>query len=318
MDIEKQILIAKGSFKHLPGVKKLLPSHKTTGTIESRYCYTVWLRHLKSWGKVNTGIPEKVAELGPGDSLGTCFAALLSGSNRIYALDVKKYWDDERNLRVFNELVELFHQRAPLPDHTVYPKARPVPPDFNFPDDILTEDLMKESLDPERIEAIRHEIMDIDNPGNTFIKYKIPWHDPEVLDPGTVDFIYSQAVLECIDDLGNTYLAMCRWLKPNGLISHTIDFKSHGLTMEWNGHWKFSDNEWYLVKGGRTFLINRQPLSTHLEFLHRFGFEIIDRQDVKRENRIDKELLAVRFRTLSDEDLTTSGTYLLSRKGRKC
>ncbi|HLN55286.1 MAG TPA: hypothetical protein VK207_04790 [Bacteroidales bacterium] len=318
MDIEKQMLIAKGTFKHLPGIKKLLPSHKTAGTIESRYCYTVWLRHLKSWGKVNSGIPLKVAELGPGDSLGTGFAALLSGSMQMYAFDVEKYWDNERNVRVFNELVELFHQRADLPDHTAYPKVRPAPSDFGFPGNILTNDVLKASLDPARIEAIRHEIMNIDSETNTFIKYKIPWHDPEILDPGSIDFIYSQAVLECIDDLENTYRAMCRWLKSTGLMSHTIDFKSHGLTMEWNGHWKFSDHEWFLVKGGRSFLINRQPVSGHLELLRKFGFEIIARQDVKKENRLDRKILAERFRGLSDEDLKTSGTYLLSKKGRNC
>lgn len=318
MDIEKQILIAKGTLKHIPGIKKILPAHKTGGTIESRYCYTVWLRHLKNWSRYNSTVPVTVAELGPGDSLGTGFAALLSGSSHLYAFDVEKYWDNDRNLKIFNELVDLFLNRSPLPDHKIYPKVRPVPDDFGFPSYIITEEILSRSLSTERLDAIRNEIMDIDNGSNTFIKYKIPWQDPAVLDPDTVDFIYSQAVLECIDDLDNTYRAMCRWLKTTGLMSHTIDFKSHGLTMEWNGHWKFSDAEWFLVKGGRSFLINRQPLSTHIAMHDKYGFEILESQEVRRENRIEKHSLAERFRNLSDEDLTTSGVYLLSKKRRRC
>lgn len=318
MDLEKRILIAKGKLKHLPGVKKILPARKSTGTIESRYCYTVWLRHLKFWSRIYKSVPETIAELGPGDSLGTGFAALLSGSRHLYAIDVEKYWDNERNLRVFNELAELFHQRASLPDHTSYPKVRPEIEDYSFPSNILTDDVLNKSLAEERLEEIRKEIFDIDNPNNTYIKYKIPWHDPEVLDKDSVDFIYSQAVLECIDDLDNTYKAMCRWLKPAGLMSHTIDFKSHGLTMEWNGHWKFNDMEWYLVRGGKSFLINRQPLSAYLELHSKYGFHIFESQQVKRENRLERTNLADRFKNLTEDDLTTSGLYVLSGKTRDC
>ena len=38
-----------------------------------------------------------------------------------------------------------------------------------------------------------------------------------------MDFLYSQAVLEHVEDLDNTYKAMQKWLKPSGFISHTID-----------------------------------------------------------------------------------------------
>ncbi|HEX2922119.1 MAG TPA: hypothetical protein VHO50_13225 [Bacteroidales bacterium] len=316
MDIEKQILIAKGAFKHLPGVSKRF--RRTGGTIESRYCYSVWMRHLKYWSKHRNKVPVTVAELGPGDSLGTGFAALLSGARRLFALDVVKYWDNDRNLRIFNELVDLFRKRVPVPDNTEYPKVRPFLSDYSFPSSILTDDDLKESLSESRLEIIRKEIIDIDNPRNIYIKYKIPWHDPYVITANSIDFIYSQAVLECIDDLDNTYLSMCRWMKPGALMSHTIDLKSHGLTSEWNGHWKFNDFEWYLVKGGRRFLINRQPLSTHIEMHKRHGFEILTNESIKSFNKLDPDVLSKRFRGLSEEDRTTSGVYVLSRKCEKC
>jgi len=89
---EKIIPIAKGLVYHIPFVNRL-KSLRTGGTIESRYCYSVWLRHLKILNTFCKGIPKKIAELGPGDSLGIGFAALLSGCQNLIALDVIKYWD---------------------------------------------------------------------------------------------------------------------------------------------------------------------------------------------------------------------------------
>lgn len=314
MDLEKQILIAKGTVKHLPGFRKF-QRYKHTGANESRYCYTVWLRHLKNWSKFNNGIPETVAELGPGNSLGTGFAALLSGSSKIYALDVARFWDNERNLRIFDELVTMFRRKARLPDNFEYPKVRPVPDNYDFPSDIITDESLGKILGEERLSAIRREITDIDNKRNTYISYKIPWHESSVTAAGSVDLIFSQAVLECIDDLEGTFKAFYKWLKPHGFMSHTIDLKSHGLTSEWNGHWKFTDIEWFLVKGGRTFLINRQPLSQYIKLHEKFGFKILIQQNVESESNLEREKLAQRFRHLSDEDITTSGTYILSVKG---
>jgi len=316
MDIEKNILIAKGALKHL-GFKKFLPAPKTGGTNESRYCYTVWLRHLKNWNKIHANVPETVAELGPGDSLGTGFAALLSGSSHMFAFDVVKYWNDEINLRIFDELVDMFRKKSSLPGKSEYPRVRPEPADFSFPSNILTDAILNDSLSDRRLDRIRKEIQNIDNETNTFIRYKIPWLDMEVLDADSVDLIYSQAVLGCVEELDNMYMAMCRWLKPFGLMSHTIDFKCR-LTAEWNGHWKFNDLEWYLIKGGKSYLFNRQPFSKHLKLHRKYGFEIQERQVARKENLLVKTSLAKKFRHLSDEDLSTSGVYLLSSKSTDC
>lgn len=314
MNLEKQILVAKGAVKMLPGVKKLIQPMKTGGTIESRYCYSVWLRHLSHWSNFNSYIPDTIAELGPGDSLGTGLAALLSGSNHLFALDVLKYWNNERNLQIFEELVELFRNKSAIPGKQDYPRVKPAIEDYSFPSGILTDDLLEKSLDEERLNAIRHEIMNIDDPSNTFIKYKIPWHDSDITKSNSVDLIYSQAVLECIDELDETFVAMCRWLKPSGLMSHTVDIKSHGLTREWNGHWKFSDTEWFFVRGGRKYLLNRLPLSGYISMHSSHGFEILVQKNVKSENLIPPESFAKEFRNMSDEDKSTSGVYILSKK----
>jgi SAM-dependent methyltransferase len=314
MNIEKQLLIARGTLRRLPGLKKSWEPQSTGGTDVSRYCYTVWMRHFRNYYRFAGEIPETVAELGPGDSLGTGFAALLSGSSHLIALDAIKYWDNDRNLRIFEELVELFRNRTPIPDKSEYPRVRPTSDSYDFPADILNEERLRASLSDERLTAIRKEIADIDNPDNTIIKYRIPWDDSSVIRKDSVDFIYSQAALETIDNLENAFIAMRLWLKPGGIMSHTIDLKSHDLTKNWNGHWVFSDFEWKLVRGTRKFLINRQPFSKYMELHKREDFIILLKETVRTENTIDIKALAEPFRNLTEEDLTTSGAYILSKK----
>lgn len=311
MNTEKLVLLAKGTIKHIPGF--LAKPAGTGGTSESRYCYSVWLRHLLNWSHVHPGLPDTVAELGPGDSLGIGLAALLSGINRLYALDVIKYWDNEVNLRIFDELTELFRNRENIPGSDEYPRIRPVPASFDFPSHVLTETILGKSLSKDRIENIRRELLDINNPANRYITYKIPWHDINAIESESVDFIYSQAVLECVNEPDHTYNAMNKWLKHGGLMSHTIDLKSH-ITKEWNGHWIFSDIQWDIVKGRSTYLFNRLPASEHSKLHSEHGFRIIISEAVTIANKLTRNDLNKKFRNLTDIDLTTSGLYILSQK----
>jgi hypothetical protein len=310
---KKIIPLTKGMIKHIPGVKKLL-SMKTGGTDQSRYCYTVWMRHLGNWSTINKGVPEKVAEIGPGDSLGTALAALLSGCSEVHALDVVKYWNNDRNLHIFDELVELFRKKASLPDNIEYPLVKPELNDYSFPSDILSDEHLAQSLATPRLEAIRKELSNVNNPDNTYIRYNIPWYDPAIIANESMDFIYSQAVLEHVEDLENTYKSMKKWLKPGGLMSHSIDFQSHGTSKEWNGHWTYTDLEWKIIKGGKTYLINRQPVSIHRKLTRDHGFKILTENLVQKDNHLKRDGLAKKFATLSEEDVHCSGVYMLARK----
>ena len=109
MRIEKLI---KGLATYVPVLNRLT-MRGTGGTVSARYCYSVWLRHLVLAHEQGLRkIPDTVAELGPGDSLGSGLAALLCGSERYFGLDVKSYAPTDRNRQIFDELVELFQRRA--------------------------------------------------------------------------------------------------------------------------------------------------------------------------------------------------------------
>ncbi len=310
---EKLKPIVKGLIFHMPFVKRI-KSYRTGGTIESRYCYSVWLRHLIMFNSVQNGVPKKVAELGPGDSLGIGIAALLSGCQCIIALDVIKYWDVERNLKIFEELIVLFKNKAPIPDNNEYPAVSPRLNNYDFPNNIISDEILEESLSEQRIDAIREEIKNIDNPQNTHIKYYIPWEDNKIIRPETVDFVYSQAVLEHVENLERTYEAIYKWLTKGGVMSHSIDFKSHGTTKSWNGYRTYSEFEWKIVKGGRVFLINRIPYSVHIELQKKNNFKILKNITAKMNNNISKNQFAINFKNLSEEDMTTSKVYMLSIK----
>lgn len=148
----------------------------------------------------------------------------------------------------------------------------------------------------------------------TLIRYRVPWHDAKVLEDESVDMIYSQAVLEHVDDLRNAYRAMRSWLKPTGYISHEIDFKCHGTASEWNGHWAYSDFMWKLVRGGRPYLLNREPHSTHIAMLKEENYKVVCDITTESESSLTKAALAPRFRSISDDDLTTSDAFIQAVK----
>src|SRR6516164_1896744 len=304
--------LVRGVSTYFPGVSACL-SNGTGGTDSARYCYSIWLRHLVM--AVNNGLNsdvKTVAELGPGDSLGVGIAALLSGCERYFAFDVVRYAHAERNLKVFDELVTLFRARADIPANNEFPEIKPVLGTHGFPK-ILTEKRLNDALSEHRLDQIRKSIVNTECQ-NSLIRYKVPWYEASIIEGESIDLIFSQAVLEHVDDLPNTYRAMRLWLKPSGYVSNQIDFRCHGTADEWNGHWRYSDLTWTLMRGGRAYFLNREPHSTHIRLLEKENFRIVCNKTVKSESKLPKNILARRFRLMSDGDLNTSGAFIQAVK----
>jgi SAM-dependent methyltransferase len=300
--------LTRGLATYVPGIAAL---HRhvthTGGTNSARYCYSVWLRHLvkSHQNGLCTLPPQRVAELGPGDSIGIGLAALLCGADRYYGLDALPLANLRRNMGVFDELVELFRTRAAIPGDDEFPDVKPRLQAYAFPDGALNRP------DADRIDRIRRSIEDPLSAGS-MIRYVAPWWEPEVIERGLVDMIFSQAVLEHVDDLETAYSAMRAWLAPRGWLSHQIDFRSHGTAKEWNGHWTYGDRTWRLLRGRRAFLINREPHSTHLRLLRKAGFAVLSDETVSGA-AVDRDRLASRFASLSDADLTVCGAFIQAR-----
>jgi hypothetical protein len=301
--------IIKGALTFLPGINQLL-AKGTGGTSSARYCYSIWLRHLVMAQKNGLNpYPKVVAELGPGDSIGIGLAALISGCEQYFAFDVVEHANIKRNLAIFEDRVTLFQNKAPIPGDDEWPKVTPRLADYRFPSHILDHHRLANALAPSRIAKIRDSIRDSCKK-DSMISYKVPWYEDNVLSAESVDMIYSQAVLEHVDDLRNTYRAMFSWLKPTGYISHAIDYKCHGTASEWNGHWLHSDFLWKLIRGRLPYLLNREPHSAHIHLMQTQGFKILCNDSFTLESKYEVNQLAPRFRSITPQDLVTSEAFV--------
>jgi hypothetical protein len=307
--------MARGLLTFVPALNDLLPPSRSVGhTASAQYCYGVWLKHLSLLHAHGmTAMPQTLAELGPGESLGVGLCALLSGSDHYVGLDAVPHASSSFNVRLLPELVELFRVRRPNPDKG-WPDFRAWLDARGFPSHILTEPLLERTTSLERIDAIRAALTAPSLTNPVSIEYKAPWTDPHVMDESSVDAIVSHSTLEHVVDLGGTYEALYRWLKPGGWMSHQIDLKSHGLTRSWNGFRASSERMWKIAVGRRPYMINRHPASVHLRLLKAAGFTLVTQQKFLREDGIRRAELAPRWQDISDEDLNCSGLYVIARK----
>ena len=269
----------------------------------SEYCFRVWMKHLKYWLENNESIPDVVIEIGSGNSLGVGLAGLLSGSTKFYSLEKTQYWNTSTNLRVFDDLVNMYRKLLNNPiKHE----------NDGIPLWVFERNHLLECLNEDRLTTIRKELMDPMNESNVYIRSIIPWSEVTPIESNSVDLICSHTVLQHVQELESTYASMRQWLKKGGCISHTIDFKSMNSSTLWNGHWTYNSRTWNVVTGG-TYLINRAPLSKHLDLLNKYNFKLKFKKLISSPNNLLRSDLAEPYKDLSEQDLTTSGVYFFAK-----
>lgn len=281
-------------------------------TLSARYCYSVFLRHaalLHAAGLATDG--KTVAEIGPGESIGTGLAALIAGAERYYGFDIKDYGRHPDMLTLFDALVALFRARAPIPGADEFPTIKPILASADFPRDALPDSRLGPALDEYRIAKLRSALAR--GGAGAPVKYAAPWFDTAQVQRKSVDWIFSQAVMEHIDDLPATFGACREWLADTGTMSHQIDYKSHGTAAAWNGHWQYSPFAWRCVRGRRLYLVNRHPHSAYLRALDDSGFRLVHEQRVTRNDGVGRAQLRKPYRDLADDDLQTAGAFLAAR-----
>ncbi|WP_147707780.1 methyltransferase domain-containing protein [Microvirga massiliensis] len=216
---------------------------------------------------------------------------------------------------MFDKLVELFKDRTAIPDDAEFPLVKPRLSSDTFPSDVLPTGHLDRILYPRRQAAIRDALKDAGGTSTAagLLSYVAPYAKDSIEDQ-VADLVISQAVLQYPSDLPSVYREMDRWLKCGGVVSHQVDFKSHGVTKEWNGHWACSDWLWQAFQGKRRGQLNREPHSAHLRMLTSLGYRIVCDNRVVSASRLSRSQLAPRFAHLSDTDLTTSGALIQAQK----
>lgn len=285
------------------------------GNVYPRYCYSVYLRHLVMLHQAGLGSnPAVVAELGPGNSIGTGIAALLAGANEYHGLDAVAYRSMSPDSKLFDGILDLLQSCADIPSAPEFPEAKPPLASYAFPREVLSPERLSKALAPDRVERIRRAYQKVgERQGEILFRYVAPWTDPSSVPLHSVDLVFSQATMEHVENVDATYAAAASWLKPGGCMSHQVDFRSHGLASDWNGHWAYSDLVFWMAKGKRPYLLNRQAMSEHLALAKRNGFETVSTLLVAGGPGVSREHLAPRFRHLTEEDLKTSGMYFAAR-----
>ena len=310
---EKVVALTKGAIRKVIDRRK--QDARTFGTDNSRYCYAVWLRHLVHAHKFGFNpINSVVAELGPGESIGIGLAALLTGRRKYYALDVHTYWNTERNLMVFDKLVELFRNRTDIPDNHEFPKVYPLLDDYRFPSHMLNDNLMNQMLTEDRIIHLRSAIKNMDRNSSDEIQFFVPWEKNTEIETGSLDYIFSQAVLQYVDNIDSTYEKMNSLLREGAMMSHCIDFSSHGMTKSWNGQWLYSDAEWKFLNGNKKVILNREPKSAHLQTNFKSGFDVLLTKDLKKEIEFPRKQFHKKYSSLSETDAGTAVSFIVSQK----
>lgn len=302
--------IVAGMLTWVPILNAWRQRHSSTGGSDSaRYCYSVWFRHLMMLDRYGFKISgAHIGELGPGDSLGIGLAALLSGAARYVGLDIVPYSARADLEKMLDELIGMYVKEERVPDDKEFPFVRPRIDSYEFPDHAVDRRAIST-----KAKEIRNHLKGGLN-SSSLLRYRVPWTLLHEIDERSLDLIFSQAVLEHVDSLEETYRTMFSWLKPGGYASHVIDFRSHGRSPSWNGHWAYTDWQWRLVRGKREFLLNREPLSTHVALAKKVGFELLLIERNQAPNGLEISALAPRFRRMDVADIQTSGVLLILQK----
>jgi hypothetical protein len=310
-------MLAKGLATWIPGVYRAwFNPNAGAGTASAPYCYGVWIKHLTLLSAHGMReVPRSVLELGPGESIGTGIAALLTGAERYVAIDKVLHMRPEANIAVFWELAQLLRSRAPRP-LAGFPPFDEYLDERLFPSRILGDAVLDAALDPDRLARIEAAVRAVGTErASPMIRYE-SWDALRPVEPASVDLALSHVVMNHVDDLEGAYHALGQWVRPGGWMSHQVDFTSLGTAEEWNGHRKYGELAWKVIAGRRPYFVNREPLQTHLAILDRCGFDIAHLVRGRKPGGIERAQLAPRWRGISDDDLGTQTAFIIARRRR--
>ncbi len=132
---------------------------------------------------------------------------------------------------------------------------------------------------------------------------------------GSVDLVWSQAVLEHVRkaELGETARELRRILRPDGIMSHQVDFKDH-LGGRLNSL-RFAETVWEGDLFSRSgFYTNRLRLSQLEQMFREAGFTA-ERRHLTKWSQLPtpRARMDAAFASLADDDLLTSDAHLILR-----
>jgi len=320
MNADRVVALVRGAAKSLPLLpsvyRRLRPPPSQIISSTASYCYGVWAKHLSS-AHDSTGcpVPDVVLEMGPGVSLALGVAALLSGAKKYIGADAVPLLSPGATANAASQLVQMFQARAKV-TFEGWPDFSGLLDERGFPSSAIPEETLSESLEIARVASI----LDAANlapsgvpPAEELLSYIAPFFRSSV-QPNSVDFALSHSVLEHVDNLASTLSTLFLWLKPGGLMSHQVDFRSHNITRSWDGHRAYNSVAWKVVLKGRRYPVNRFPCSLVIAEIEKAGFQVIKALRNRTPPTLRRSELCREWRNVSDEDIETESLFIQARK----
>lgn len=261
--------IVKGAITFIPGISLILERKKKSthhSGSQAEFCYTLWLSLLSYlYGNGVNKSFENVGEIGCGGSVGVGICALLSGAKNYYCLEIEDHFDKENNLKLLDEIVVLFRSNSPIFNRF---KQLNIPiKDFSFPSHLIIPRYFDDSFISELRDDIKNSCINTKH-----IKIIYSWQKSSGL---YLDFIFSRAVMEHVNDPLSVYSEISRFVKNGAYSLHDIEFHSHGITLNPTEHYKINDFLWYIISGKRQYFLNRKSLMEHVNYLELNHFRTI-------------------------------------------
>jgi SAM-dependent methyltransferase len=226
----------------------------------------------------------RVLELGPGINLGSGLAFCLFGAAKYYGLDL--YTDpDFYGAPQYQAIVRLLEAVAPQLVRTPAAECAAVADD-------------RISFNEARIE---------------YLAPRESWDIP--LPDGSLDYVFSNAVLDHVTDPQRTAEAIARVLASGGLTAHQIDLRDH---RDFSAPLEFlkEDEAAWQARGQGPGYTNRWRASDFRAAFERAGLEVLE-LDAQLRRPVDEALrrsLDPKFQRYSLEDLSILGMRLVARK----
>lgn len=275
LKIAAKLILSKLPFSYALWSKIGLFRH---GKMDSyNYAWSVLRRHVKQLSSEQDNWHG--LELGPGDGILSALLAPALGAAGLALLDSGDYAD--KNISKYQQQINDFlakYSNYKLPDYSNCTSMN---------------------------EILKHSGGSYHSNGLSSLKK---------LADDSFDIIYSQAVLEHVrrDEFSETMRQCRRLLKPNGVMSHVVDFKDHlggGLSNLRISSILWEQN-WFALKSN--FYTNRLRFSEVVKICEDSGF-ILKMAEVSRYETtpISRKKLASEFSELSDDDLSISEVHLV-------
>ena len=244
------------------------------------YSRKIFEGHFHDMRKLNVIENPVIMEIGPGDSLFSMVYSRKYSNKEFYFLDVKEY---------------------ATKDHKIYLK--------------LHKELEKEKYFNKRLGRSFEKFSDILAFYNAYYLTKGLKSIRKIKD-NSIDYIFSHSVMEHVrkKDVNKLVKEMFRILKPNGVISHNINYKDH--LDEGLNNLRFSEKLWesnFFAKSG--FYTNRIPaIEMHMIFKSN-GFSL-EKEYFGKWNKlpIKRRFINSDFKKYTDKELSFPTSSFLGKK----